>query len=103
MNFVEKTIAKRLFDDLIAAGHKITVDYGEDEIPLDESTDWEAVREASDAVDECWWLLGKQVDFRYHTFVLLVWGNGRDCISDYGVSLEPIIGPIFDWIDKERM
>lgn len=34
-----------------------------------------------------------------NSFVQLIFGNGAECISDYGMSLEPTMKPLGDWID----
>lgn len=109
MNHIEKQIARRLAADLIAAGHKVSVDYergwGCEEQNRD-LTDPDKIVTASDAVDECHWMLDALHDERECSatagYVYLIWGNGndgRDCISDYTTNLAPIVDPISDWAD----
>jgi hypothetical protein len=105
MDFVETTIAKRLFDALIASGRNISVDYNEGpEIELVASKNWPDVLKASGAVCDCWWLMDyDKKTGKFDRFVRLIWGNGADCISDYSTSLSHIIEPITEWIEKEKM
>jgi len=92
MNAIEKQITRKIVEALIADGNKVAVDYDRGyENGLPASTDVDAIIEACDAVDECWL-------FVKTGWVYLIWGNGNgmDCISDYTLSLEPIIDGIIE-------
>lgn len=97
MNHIEKLIARRIAEGLIAAGKPVSVDYNEGEVELADSTDVDAILKAADAVDECWFLVDPDGDGKFASFVYFIWGNGeegRTCVSDYTVNLESIVGPI---------
>jgi len=81
----EKLIVGKLVADLLAAGYKLTV-YDGEEYVLKASTDAAAIFKALSSTD---------MDRLYthdaankNSWVLLVWGNDCDVISDYGMSLE---------------
>lgn len=98
--FIDKLIARKVAEALIAAGLPITVDYNEGESPLVQSTDIDRIIEEAFACDECWFLV-KPDGGRYGHFVYFLWGNGWDAICDYSTALEPVLKPVFDWIEKE--
>lgn len=80
---IEQKILSKLVDDILAAGHRITVFDGEEDA-LKRSDDKAAILEACGST--CWdWLkvFDKQ---RYVGAVMLVWGNGADLISDYAAK-----------------
>ena len=56
------------------------------------------------ACDEGWIMTGTtDSDKQADAFIYFIWGNGndgRDCISDYSTSLESIIAPISEALDK---
>ncbi len=88
MRYIEKLIAKQCVANLLKAGYAISVFDGE-EVTLKSSTDRKAIMAALATTDE-------DKLFTYKTdepasFVHLVWGNGCDLISDYGVSLEGVL------------
>jgi hypothetical protein len=75
-NEVELKIAERLVDDILAAGHTITVNDGEEDTVIKSSskadimaalrtTDWDYLK-----IDGIGW-------------IWLIWGNDCDVISDY--------------------
>ena len=99
---VEKQITRKIVEALIAADLRITVgyDHGYD-TTLHGSTDVDAIITACDAVDECWLMIGENND-SYDSFIYFIWDNGNnglDCISDYGMKLQPIMDPICKWIE----
>lgn len=98
MNGVEKQIVRKVAEAMIAADYQLILFDGEEETPF---VDYDSMIAWCDDLDECW-LLTTKADGFSRTFVYFVWGNGnegRDCISDYGVSIEPLIAPIVEWSD----
>lgn len=93
----ERRIVGRLVRDLLAAGHALSVHDGEETV-VTKCREEEIIFNALASTD-CDTLYVHKAD-RSRSFVLLIWGNGRDIISDYGVSLEPVIAPISDWIEE---
>lgn len=81
----EKRIVGKLVTDLLAAGHKLSVNDGE-EIALKRSTDAEAIYAALSSTGEDYLIV--HVLGRTDRWVRLIWGNDVDVISDYHVSLE---------------
>lgn len=84
----EKLIVGKLVTDILAAGFPISVNDGE-EITVSESTDPAAIFPALCSTDED--ILYVHKPNGMHPFIKLVWGNDCDVISDYAVSLEPLI------------
>lgn len=100
MNGVEKQIVRKVAKALIEAGYPLTLYDGEEETAF---TDYDQLIKLCDDLDECWFMTISKADGFSNTFIYFIWGNGnegRDCISDYGVSLSPIIEPISEWADK---
>lgn len=90
----ELAVIHRVIKDLKAAGKKLAVDDGDDEIIAD---DEQLLVTAIMGVDDA-----NLITDGGMSFVRFVMGNdGHDVINDYGVSLEPIIGPINEWTDAE--
>lgn len=80
----EKLIVGKLVTDLLAAGHMLTVyDGGEDVVVL--SNDADAIFKALSSTDR------DVIRVTPRGWVLLVWGNDVDVISDYTMSLEPLL------------
>lgn len=86
----EKLIVGKLVTDLLAAGCRLSV-YDGEETTLERSTDAAAIFAALSSTDQDT-LYAHKPDGR-RSFVQLVWGNGTDVISDYGMSLDEIITP----------
>ena len=100
----EREILKRTVEGLLALPSVtgLHVDDGGDEDALHNCSDFDQIYEACDAVDDC----RLYVTRCGHptSFIWFIWGNGNDgldCITDYGVSLEPVMGPISDWINEQ--
>lgn len=76
----ERMIAKRLVDDILAAGHVISVNDGE-AFPVKRSADRTTILDAlaSTGSDT---LVIRDTSGERVGFVLLIWGNGTDLISD---------------------
>lgn len=79
-NPIERRIAERLVDDILKAGHTISV-YDGEETTLSKSSDRAAILGAMGTT--CFdWLNVFDGDRRVGG-IMLVWGNGADVISDY--------------------
>lgn len=90
MSAPEARIVEKLVDDLLAAGLNLSV-YDGEEWPLRNSTDKDAIWAALASTDRdeivvsnpkneqgLWPRLG---------WIILIWGNDQDVISDYSISL----------------
>ena len=102
--FIDKLIARKVAEALIAAGMPVTVDYNDGEPPLVQSTDVDKILEEAFAVDECWYLVKPGKDGMYDHMVYFIWGNGNcgwDAITDYSTALEEVLKPVNEWIEKE--
>lgn len=96
---IELEITRRVINDLVANGYKVAVSDGED---YTKSDNIDILVNAVFAVDEAQ-LSAHNKATGNKSFVSLVMGNeGHDIISDYGVSLESIIAPIFAWIEEQQ-
>ncbi|WP_213287543.1 hypothetical protein [Bradyrhizobium sp. sGM-13] len=87
---VERAIVGRLVTDLLAAGYRITVNDGEEDV-VKTSNDPNTIFKALASTDSDTLEVFNPAAEKRHSFVVLVWGNETDVISDYGVSLEPVI------------
>jgi hypothetical protein len=88
---VEKRIARKVVDVLLAAGFALSLNNGGDEYEIKNSTDASAIKAAMFATDEER-LYAMQCD-RCVGWVYFVYGNdGWDVICDHTVNLEPYIG-----------
>jgi|SRR5882672_685474 len=84
----EQRIVGRAVYDLLAAGYAITVNDGEEDTvkaSKDAPTIFRALASTSNDT------LGVTKAGQRSSFVFLVWGNGVDIISDYGMSLEDVL------------
>jgi hypothetical protein len=98
---VERLIAERVTRDLIAAGFALDVFDGE-ETTLKNSREVGAVMPALMTTDEDHLIARRPEAPSTSASVLFVYGNGGfDVISDYSVSLEPVIGPIMAAIEAD--
>lgn len=95
-SLIEKIIVGRLVDDLRAAGYKLRV-YDGEEYATGCTRDPAIIYAAMAATDQDRLDLFKEG--KHVAWVLLIWGNDGDIISDYSTNLEPIIKPIYGWID----
>lgn len=93
---IELTIIHRVIETLRADDYDLSVDDGEEVTTGDDQKLVSAIFE----VDEARLVTMKA---GHLSFVFFVLGNeGHDVISDYGVSLELILLPIFAWIEEQR-
>lgn len=91
---IERRIVGKLVTDLLAAGFAISVNDGE-ETTLEDSTDLAAICAAMGSTDSDNLYVSKP-GLTPGRWILLVWGNDVDVISDYSMSLEPFIAPAND-------
>lgn len=83
----EKTVARRVVRDLLAAGYSLSVHDGE-ETTVKKSTEFKKIVDALMTTDEDYLYAHK--DGCKTSFVRFVYGNDSwEVICDYGVSLEP--------------
>lgn len=123
MMFIEREIVYRLAECLLQAqgpstdqGLRVTVcgergydpdatGFTREVVPSQLKPDLiRAVLAEADKYDEVHLFLGGNYAEGYGDWVYLIFGNGNsgwDVISDYTTDLEPIIKPVFDWIEKE--
>lgn len=87
----ECMIVGRLVRDLLAAGYTLSVYDGEEETVSFATTE-QPIFDALSSTDQD--ILYANMGAK-RSFVSLVWGNGVDVISDYSMSLEAIIAPIY--------
>jgi hypothetical protein len=113
MNYIEKMICGKLFDALCIApgisGEVITIcgergyDPDATRIKAVPATAADMLKDA-DRYDEVHVFVGGDIEEGYGPYVYLIFGNGNggwDVISDYSTSLEPVLQPILDFIEKE--
>jgi len=101
LNELEKRIIVRLVNDLINAGKVLNVDNGGDSMELPAfSSCADTVLNAMAETDVEHLIVSTRACPGIRSSILLVYGNGIDLISDYGMSLHPIIEPIFAWIES---
>ena len=87
---IERQISEKIIDDALAAGLSISIDDGE-EVVLRRSTDRKAILAAMFTTDADYLHLVK--DDKPLGSVLLVWGNGFECIADNSISInEYLVG-----------
>ena len=92
-SLAERMIVGKLVRDLLAADYVITVYDGEEDA-LVGSTDEVAIFKALASTDTDTLRVSKRgAAGGKFSFVLLVWGNDCDIISDYGISLEDVVRP----------
>jgi len=95
---IERKIVLRLIDDLLAAGCELSVFDGEEQHPW--TTDRAAVIRDIMNTDEDW-LNVRRKSNRLHMLrgeVFLVYGNGGwDVITDYTMSLEPLLSGVIGY------
>lgn len=111
MNGVEKQILRKVCEAVIAEGYLVTVDYERGFYSEPENrnlTNIDAVIRAADEVDEVHLMLDRHEldEGPYDAFIYLIWGNGeegRTCVSDYSMSLEPLLLPIQEWVDGAEL
>lgn len=95
---IELAIVHKVIQEFRSAGYIAVADDGESKYYGDE----QGLVAAIFSVDEAHLYLIEHKDMK-DSFVYFVMGNdGHDVICDYGVSLEPIMKPIFDWIESEQ-
>lgn len=96
-SLIEKIIVGRLVTDLLAAGYKLRV-YDGEEYATDWTTDAAAIYEvlSSTEMDR---LDATKDGSKIIAWIVLVWGNDTDIISDYTTSLEATMKPINEFVN----
>jgi hypothetical protein len=92
---VEARIVKATVRTLLAAGFKLSVDDGGDELAITDSTNYSAIIDALMNTDEDYLLIREESvqPKRLIGWVRFVYGNdGWDVIADYSITLESYIG-----------
>jgi hypothetical protein len=97
---IEKRIAKQVVADALAAGFTISVNDGE-EITLTRSSDKAAIVAAMFSTDHDYLIINRASGERIG-WIMLVYGNGTDLISDYVVKpeIEAVIKRASETADK---
>lgn len=94
----EKLIVGKLVSDLLALDCQLTVYDGEEDVVV-LSRDADAIFKALSSTDSdvirVYTPTGQRLGW-----VLLIWGNDRDVISDYIVSLKSLISRALDFADE---
>lgn len=93
----EKLIVGKLVTDLLAAGYAIDVFDGEEDAIVN-STDASAIFKAMCSTDMDRLDLTKNK--KHMGWVLLIWGNDADVISDYTTNLEAIMKPVNEFVNS---
>ena len=97
---IEFEVARRLIETLNESGYSIAIEDHSSEESTPATDIFETLRALFDT-DEAY-LTVKRGESE-QSFILLVFGNdGYDLISDYGMSLESVLQPVFAWIDEQQ-
>jgi hypothetical protein len=87
MEMIERIIVQRVISDLLKAGFRLGVNDGE-ETTLKHSKDMVAITAAMYSTDEDYLLVYRGFEEEHFGWVRLIYGNGRDVVSDYTTNLE---------------
>jgi len=100
-NTIERLIAGRLVEAALAAGYWISV-YDGEETTVSRSTDPAVIFPALCSTDHDVLNFGRG-SARRAGWIALIWGNGRDLISDYtdNEASNALVDPVTEWADKE--
>jgi len=93
----EMLITGRLVKAFLDAGYNLGVNDGEDTTVKD-CADYKTIIGAMCTTDHDYLLVydnGKKIGW-----VMLVWGNDTDVISDLTVNLTHIVDPVSDWVES---
>lgn len=98
---IEIAIVKRLFDAFIAEGSEIVADNGES---VESKQGYEEFLETMFACDEASMIIYNKKYGPNGMAIFLVYGNeGWDVVSDYAMSLEPVMGEFLEWTGEEQI
>lgn len=89
--------------DLLAAGYEVAVHNGGKTYEVDFTTNYTAIAAGLFHCDEEHLCTRKidQYPVPTQSFIYLVYGNsGWDVVCDWGLSLDHVMGPINDYIDR---
>ena len=94
---LELKICEKTVECLLAAGFKITVNDGEEEV-VKKSDDKSRIMEAVRSTDEDFLITHK----KGHTdhFVRFIWGEGATVINDFSCALEDTLQPVIELSEK---
>ncbi len=95
---MEHLIMLGVVGHLLGAGYSISVDDGE-QTTLQYSRNSGEILHAM-ATTGLDYLTAHDKDLKYAGYVLLIYGNGQDLISDYSVKLTAVMEPLHAEIDK---
>lgn len=97
---IEKRIAKKVVQDLLAQGYKITV-YDGESCPISRSCNQKDILDAMFSVDEEYLFAYAQDEKKRTGSILFIYGNdGWDVIADYSISLEEALAGANALADK---
>jgi len=102
MERIEAQIVNRLLDTIYDAHYQVSVDDGENETPPISAR--HRVRKDMDSTSRDMVYLWKRDDkgeMQRQGWILLVYGNGVDILTDYSTNLESLLKPVNDWIYSE--
>ncbi|ACD21593.1 hypothetical protein [Paraburkholderia phytofirmans] len=104
MDKTESRIARRVVSALLAAGYGISIDDGEAETPVLHE-ERKIIREMSATCSDRIYVWTRDsvadAETRRNGWVLMVYGNGIDVLTDYTTNLEATLKPVNDWIYSE--
>lgn len=101
-NVVERIICRRLLGALLTAGFLVAVNDGE-ETTTDYGTDFDTRWKAMFSTDGDYLFVrfrDDPNDERPDAYVILIYGNGFDVISDHTTNLNAVLKPIQDAIER---
>lgn len=104
---IEIDIARALIAAFLSAGYVLGVNDGEETV-LRNSTEVEEIIEAMQSTDHDYLLVsevrqqGGGPSYRQMGWVLLIWGNGHDLISDHNDCFTDLIAPVQDMASRRE-
>lgn len=99
---IERLLAEKLVDMILAVGQSITVWNGGNEAEIVESTDRAAILDAMGNADEDKLVLRGFGGISKRPGISLIYGNRLDLIGDHSVSLTAFLAPLDEWIDSQK-
>ena len=104
---VERKIARRLLDDILKRGYLLRIWEGEGWALTVPTSDRQTILDAlaSTGLDTLWIIKPDAVLGPLRKGgITLIWGNGRDLISDWTdcPEIDEIVNPVNDWIETRN-